>query len=58
MEVRDALKQMGSGEVLEVITDYKPAATESIPNFCKKKGYPIEAEEKDGIWELIITKKE
>jgi TusA-related sulfurtransferase len=59
MEVRDALKGMEKGQVLQVITDYKPAALESIPNLCQKKGYPIEVKENpDGTFRLLIEKKE
>ncbi|MEK7273770.1 MAG: sulfurtransferase TusA family protein [Candidatus Desantisbacteria bacterium] len=59
METRDALKEIGAGQVLEVITDYKPAATESIPNFCEKKKYPVEViENTDGTFRLLIKKEE
>ncbi len=59
METRDALKEMEPGQVLEVISDYKPAATESIPNFCEKKKYPIEViENADGSFRLLIKKEE
>lgn len=59
METRDTLKTMEAGQVLEVITDYKPAATESIPNFCKKKGYPIEViANADDTYRLLIRKEE
>lgn len=59
METRDILKTMGPGEVLEVISDYKPAAVESIPNFCRKKNYPIEiVENPDGTYRLFIKKEE
>lgn len=59
MEVRDALKGIETGQVLEVITDYKPAATESIPNFCQKKKYPVEViENSDATFRLLIKKEE
>jgi tRNA 2-thiouridine synthesizing protein A len=59
METRDALKPMAPGQVLEVVTDYKPAATETIPNFCSKKGYPIEIiENPSGTFRLLIKKEE
>lgn len=58
METRDALKEIEIGQVLEVITDYKPAATESIPNFCQKKNYPFEViENADGTFKLLIKKE-
>jgi TusA-related sulfurtransferase len=59
METRDILKTMEAGQVLEVLSDYKPAATESIPNFCRKKNYPIEVMDNgDGTYRLLIKKDE
>ena len=59
METRDALKTMEAGQVLELISDYKPAATESIPNFCRKKNYPNEViDNGDGTYRLLIIKQE
>lgn len=59
IETRDTLKTMNTGEILEVITDYKPAALETIPNFCHKKGYPIEiVDSDDGVYRLLIKKEE
>lgn len=58
METRDILKTMEAGQVLEVLSDYKPAATESIPNFCRKKNYPVEViENGDGSFRLLIKKE-
>ena len=59
MEARDTLKTLEAGEVLEIISDYKPAATESIPNFCRKKNYPVEViDNTDGTYRLLIKKEE
>lgn len=59
MEARDTLKTLEAGQVLEVLSDYKPAATESIPNFCGKKKYPIEViDNGDGTYRLLIKKEE
>jgi TusA-related sulfurtransferase len=59
MDARDALKPMANGEVLEVIIDYEPAVKESIPNFCKKKGYPYEVVDiGSGKWKILIKKQE
>ncbi|MBU0566920.1 sulfurtransferase TusA family protein [bacterium] len=59
MEVRDALKPLESGQILEVISDYKPAATESIPKLCNKKGYPSQIiDNDDGTFRLLIKKEE
>ncbi len=57
IETREALKKIATGQVLEVISDYEPAATATIPNFCAKKGYPIEVDAVgDGIWRIRIQR--
>lgn len=57
MGARDALKPLSKGQVLEVITDYEPAAKESIPNFLNKKQYPYNVSEAGaGKWKFLIEK--
>lgn len=57
LETRETIKQLQAGEVLEVICDYAPAAETTIPNFCQKKGYPIESTQEDpGLWKIRIQK--
>ena len=57
IETRDALKPLEKGQVLEVICDYEPAAKTTIPNFCEKKGYPLETQEDEAnLWRLYIEK--
>ena len=57
MGLMRALKSLGRGQILEVITDYAPAARESIPNFLKKKDYPFTVAEVDaGKWRIVIEK--
>ena len=57
IETRDALKDLSCGQVLEVVCDYEPAATTTIPNFCQKKGYPLETtEESSSLWRLRIKR--
>lgn len=59
METRDKLKQMKKGQVLEVLCDYAPAAEVTIPEFCKKKGYPLQSvKEKENQWRLFIERKD
>ena len=58
IDTRDALKGINKGEVLEVITDHKPAATETIPSFCNKKGYPYKIIEEGNIWRVLIEKND
>ncbi len=57
LDTRNTLREMAQGAVLEVLCDYEPAAKTTIPNFCAKKGYPLEVvEEGAGLWRLHITK--
>jgi TusA-related sulfurtransferase len=57
IQTRDSLKKMSQGQVLEVVCDYEPAAKETIPNFCTKKGYPLETvEDGDNLWRLFIER--
>ncbi|MCL5962330.1 MAG: sulfurtransferase TusA family protein [Chloroflexi bacterium] len=57
IETRDKLKSLGTGQVLEVLCDYEPAASTTIPNFCQKKGYPLETEQEgESLWHLYIEK--
>ncbi len=58
IEARNALKTLASAEVLEVITDYEPAALESIPNMCRKKSFKFETEQRDDVWHILIEKAE
>lgn len=59
IETRDALKTIGIGQVLEVLCDYQPAARETIPRMCTKKGYPFEVtEEGERLWKILIEKAE
>ena len=57
IDTREALKGLAAGQVLEVMCDYEPAAKTTIPNFCERKGYPIEvAELGDGTWRIRIQR--
>ena len=56
IETRDSLKRLETGQVLEVLCDYEPAAKTTIPNFCEKKGYPLETLEETGLWRLYIKR--
>ena len=58
IETRDALKTLASGQVMEVLVDHPPAATETIPNFCRKKGYPCEVIDLGEKRFRILIKKE
>ncbi|HHT9118774.1 MAG TPA: sulfurtransferase TusA family protein [Candidatus Hypogeohydataceae bacterium YC38] len=57
IDTRDSLKGISKGQVLEVVCDYEPAAKNTIPNFCQKKGYPIEIVQlAEGQWKIFIEK--
>ena len=57
IDTREALKCLSTGQVLEVMCDYEPAARTTIPNFCERKGYPIEIDEHgDGTWLIRIQR--
>ncbi len=57
IETRNTLKELTSGQRLEVLVDHEPAAAETIPNFCTKKGYPLETTlDPDGFWRLFIER--
>ncbi len=57
IDTRDTLKEMKKGEVLEVLVDYEPAALETIPNFCVRKGYPYQTiPDGENVWRLRIER--
>ena len=58
LNTRETLKEMSSDEVLKVNTDHQPAALETLPNFCRKKGYNYNVQEEGDGWSLLIEKKE
>jgi len=53
-----ALEKMASGEVLEIITDHKPA-TENVPRSMENEGNKIIEVKKvnDTDWRMVIQKK-
>lgn len=56
LEAREALKNMKSGEILEVITDWRPTVNISLPNYCKKNNYEYDVVEEGGFWRFLIKK--
>jgi TusA-related sulfurtransferase len=56
MDTRLALKEMASGETLEVLTDYYPAK-QTIPALMQELGYPCELQDGDRpVFRFIIRK--
>ncbi len=56
---KKALEKLQSGQVLKVLTDAPASAEDSIPRYCEKQGFVLEAVklEDKGMWELFIKKK-
>ncbi|MHA1744939.1 MAG: sulfurtransferase TusA family protein [Promethearchaeota archaeon] len=55
--VKKKLAKMAVADVLSVICDHPPAATDTIPYAMKKAGHTVEIKRiEPGVWELKITK--
>ena len=58
LAVRNEMKKLSPGDLLVVITDHPPAATDTIPHDMKKKGNEVSSKKLEpGIWELKIIKR-
>lgn len=55
---KKALEKLSSGQLLKVLCDAPASAEDSIPRFCEKSGYTLEAVKIDdkNMWELFIKK--
>ncbi len=53
-----ALEPMKSGELLEIVTDHRPA-TENVPRSMENEGHTVKAVEKinDTDWRILVQKK-
>lgn len=55
LKIRKRLGAMGSGQVLEVVTD-DPAAIIDVPHFCTEQGHEIVRTEEQGfprqVWQI------
>ena len=58
-QVREAIDDIGPGEILEMFAD-DPAAPEDIKRFCKRTGHELISFERleDGSQRFLIRKKE
>ena len=58
LAVRSEMKKLSSGDVLVVVTDHPPAATDTIPHDMQKKGNIVSSKKLEpGVWEIKIAKK-
>jgi TusA-related sulfurtransferase len=56
--IKNALKELQGGQVLEVHTDWEPTVKETAPGLCRKLNYPIETirDEAAKCWRVYIQK--
>lgn len=56
--IKNALKEIRPGQVLEVFTDWEPTVKETAPGLCGKLNYPIETVRDDAgkCWRIYIKK--
>jgi tRNA 2-thiouridine synthesizing protein A len=58
IETRKALETLSCGDVLVVVSDHPPAATNTIPLFARANGMSCEiTKTAPGLWEIRIIKK-
>lgn len=58
LKLQEMIKQIGPGQVLEILTDYD-GALEDVPGWCKKYGHEfIGIDETENFYKLYIRKKE
>lgn len=55
---KKALEKMPGGSLLKILCDAPASAEDSIPRYCEKQGFKLEAVklEDKGYWELYIQK--
>lgn len=54
---KKAMEKLESGDVLKVLCDAPASAEDSIPKFCEKQNYQIQAEKVgESSWEIYIKK--
>ena len=57
LETKEALKDLGQGEILIIFLGDEQSAREIIPDFCRKNGYPVEiTNTQNGEYKLKIEK--
>ncbi len=58
IETRKHLKSLSSGQLLEVLTDSRRSAQETLPDLSKRSGYPYEVIEDGDAWRVRIQKSD
>ena len=57
IRIKETLKKLTPGQVLEVLTDYEPAVRITVPGFCFQAGHGFEVVELDRkSWRVRIRK--
>jgi len=57
LAVKKALRDMGRRRVLEVLIDYEPTVTTTLPGFCRRAGLRMEAApDGERSWRVRIEK--
>ncbi len=56
IETRKRLKSLSSGQLLEVLTDSRRSAQETLPDLSQRSGYPYEVIEDGNAWRVRIQK--
>jgi tRNA 2-thiouridine synthesizing protein A len=56
--IKKEMEKLRDGAVLKILSDSPEAAGDSIPRYCEKHGYQLEAVkiEDKGYWEIFIQK--
>lgn len=56
IETRKRLQSLSSGQLLEVLTDSRRSAQETLPDLSQRNGYPCEVIEDGSSWRVRIQK--
>jgi tRNA 2-thiouridine synthesizing protein A len=58
VSIKKGMEKLPSGAVLKILSDSTEAVDDSIPRYCEKHGYKLEAVkiEGKGYWEIYIQK--
>ncbi len=57
IEIKQGMKNLAEGQVLEIVTDYEAAVMTTIPAFCEKTGYLYELNQAGNkTWRVLIVK--